>query len=76
MEPITHLLTGACMGRAGLNRTTCYATLMLTLAAEFPDIDILWSLKGPVAGLAHHRGFTHSFIGAPIDSARRANGAA
>jgi inner membrane protein len=69
MEPITHLLTGACMGRAGLNRTTSYATLMLTLAAEFPDIDVLWSLKGPVATLAHHRGLTHSFIGAPIDSA-------
>jgi inner membrane protein len=69
MEPITHLLTGACMGRAGLNRSTAYAMLMLTLGAEFPDIDVLWSLKGPVAGLAHHRGFTHSLIGAPVDSA-------
>jgi inner membrane protein len=57
------------MGRAGLNRTSGYATLMLTLAAEFPDIDVCWGLKGPVAALAHHRGFTHSFIGAPIDSA-------
>jgi|SRR4051812_20746557 len=69
MEPITHLLTGACLGRAGLNRRTGYATLMLTLGAEFPDIDVLWGLKGPVAALAHHRGFTHSLIGAPIDSA-------
>lgn len=68
MEPITHFLTGACIGRAGLNRTTAYATLMTTLAAEFPDIDIFWSLRGPVEGFAHHRGFTHSFVGAPIDS--------
>src|SRR5207237_4698196 len=68
MEPVTHLLTGACIGRAGLNRRTGYATLMVTLTAEFPDIDIAWALKGPVAAAAHHRGFTHSFIGAPVDS--------
>lgn len=68
MEPVTHFLTGACIGRAGLNRNTAYATLMLTLAAEFPDVDILWSIKGPVESMAAHRGFTHSFIGAPVDS--------
>lgn len=69
MEPVTHFLTGACMGRAGLNRTTAYATLMLTLTAEFPDIDVLWDFKGPVQALAHHRGVTHSLIGAPMDAA-------
>lgn len=42
---------------------------MMTLAAEFPDVDILWGFKGPVEELAHHRGLTHSFIGAPLDSA-------
>ena len=68
MEPVTHFLTGACIGRAGLNRTTGYATLMVTLAAEFPDIDILWNIRGPVEGFAHHRGFTHSFLGAPVES--------
>lgn len=68
MEPVTHFLTGACMGRAGLNRSTAYATLMVTLAAEFPDVDVLWSIKGPVEAFAAHRGFTHSLIGAPVDS--------
>ena len=68
MEPLTHFLTGACLGRAGFNRTTAYATLMATLTAEFPDVDILWNLKGPVEALAHHRGFTHSFVGAPLDA--------
>ena len=32
MEPITHFLTGACIGRAGLNRKTAYATLAAVLA--------------------------------------------
>jgi inner membrane protein len=66
MEPITHFLTGACIGRAGLNRKTAYATLAAVLAAEAADIDILWSFAGPVENLKHHRGITHSFLGAPI----------
>jgi inner membrane protein len=66
MEPVTHLLTGACIGRVGLNRRTAYATLASTLAAEAPDIDILWSLHGPVTGLAHHRGITHTLVATPV----------
>lgn len=69
MEPVTHFLTGACMGRAGLNRKTALATLTLTLAAEAPDLDVLSRLHGPAFGLAHHRGFTHSFLGVPLDAA-------
>jgi inner membrane protein len=68
MEPVTHFLAGACIGRAGLNRTTAYATLMLTLTSEFPDVDVLWSFKGPVEAFAAHRGFTHSLVGAPVDA--------
>jgi inner membrane protein len=66
MDPITHFLTGACIGRAGLNRKTAYATLVAILAAEAPDLDVLWSFAGPVEGLKHHRGITHTFIGAPV----------
>ena len=51
MEPVTHFLTGACIGRAGLNRKTAYATLVAVLAAEAADLDVLWSLDGPVEGL-------------------------
>jgi inner membrane protein len=68
LEPITHFLTGACMSRAGLNRKTALATATLTLAAEAPDLDILGRLRGPAFGFAHHRGFTHSFLGVPIDA--------
>ncbi|MGH9496136.1 MAG: metal-dependent hydrolase [Candidatus Sulfotelmatobacter sp.] len=68
MEPLTHFLTGACMGRAGLNRKTALATLTLTLAAEAPDLDILSEIRGRAFGFAHHRGFTHSFLGVPLDA--------
>src|SRR5438477_11804719 len=63
LEPLTHFLTGACLARAGLNRKTALATATMTLAAEAPDIDVLGSFKDPVFGFAHHRGFTHSFLG-------------
>ncbi len=38
----------------------------MTLAAEAPDIDIVWGLGGPVTGFAHHRGITHTLLGAPV----------
>ncbi len=69
MEPLTHFFTGACIGRAGLNRKTAYATLAATLAAEAADLDVFWSLRGPVEGLKHHRGITHTFIGVPVVAA-------
>jgi inner membrane protein len=66
MEPVTHFLTGACIGRAGLNRKTAYATLAAVLAAEAADLDVLWGLRGPVEELKHHRGITHTFIAVPV----------
>jgi inner membrane protein len=69
LEPVTHFLTGACLGRAGLNRKTALATAVLTLAAEAPDLDVFSRFRGPAFGFAHHRGFTHSFVGVPLDAA-------
>ena len=69
MEPITHFLTGAVISRTGLNRKTALATATLVLAAEAPDIDLLGYLNGPVFGFAHHRGITHTFVGAPLVAA-------
>jgi inner membrane protein len=66
VEPVTHFLTGAAISRAGLNRKTALATLALVLAAEAPDIDVLAYFGGPVFGFAHHRGITHTFVGAPF----------
>ncbi|MGB0045548.1 MAG: metal-dependent hydrolase [Terriglobales bacterium] len=69
MEPVTHFLFGAAMGRAGLNRKTALATATLTLAAEAPDLDVLSRFGGSAFGLNHHRGFTHSFLGVPLVAA-------
>jgi inner membrane protein len=69
LEPITHLLTGACLGRAGFNRKTALATATMTLAAEAPDVDVIGRVGGSVFGFAHHRGFTHSFLGVPLVAA-------
>lgn len=66
LEPVTHLLTGACLSRAGFNRTTALATVTMTIAAEIPDIDVLYYFRGSVEGFAHHRGFTHTLLGAPV----------
>ncbi len=66
MEPVTHFLTGACIGRAGLNRKTAYATLAGLLAAEAADLDIFWGFAGPVEELKHHRGITHTFWAVPV----------
>ena len=69
MEPVTHLMTGAVLARAGFNRKTAYATLAMTLAAEAPDLDVLWRIRGPIAAFEHHRGWTHTFLGLPIEAA-------
>jgi inner membrane protein len=52
-----------------LNRKTSLATLTLVLASETPDLDIVTALGGSVAYLQHHRGITHSLLGAPFVAA-------
>ncbi len=69
MEPVTHILTGAVLARAGFNRRAAYATAAMAIAAEMPDLDTLSSLFGPVTGFAHHRGITHTFVGVPVEAA-------
>ena len=69
MEPVTHFLTGACLARSGFNRKTAYATLAMTLGAEAPDLDTLWAIRGPVASFQHHRGWTHTLLGIPLEAA-------
>jgi inner membrane protein len=69
LDPLTHLLTGACLSRAGFNRKTALATTTMVLAAEFPDLDIVAYVRGPVVGFDHHRGFTHTLLGTLFDAA-------
>ncbi|MFC6646698.1 metal-dependent hydrolase [Granulicella cerasi] len=69
MEPVTHVLTGTLLARSGFNRRAAYATAAMAIAAEFPDIDTLWSLRGPVESFTHHRGITHTLLGLPFEAA-------
>ena len=69
MEPVTHVLMGAVLGRAGFNRKAAYATAAMAVAAELPDIDVVWSAGGPVVGFEHHRGITHTFLAVPVEAA-------
>src|SRR5581483_9834714 len=57
------------MARSGFNRKSALVTVTMVLAAEAADIDVLWGLKGSIAGLEHHRGITHSFVGVPFIAA-------
>jgi inner membrane protein len=63
------MLTGACISRAGFNRTTAYATAVWVIASDAPDLDILYYFSGgSVEYFAHHRGWTHTFMAAPVNA--------
>ena len=66
MDNISHSLTGLALSRAGLNRFTPHAALLLLLSANMPDIDIFALAKGPLAYLEVHRGPTHCLLAIPI----------
>ncbi len=57
------------MARAGLNRKSALATTTLVLAAEAPDLDSFTSFGGRVFGFEHHRGISHTLVGAPLVAA-------
>jgi inner membrane protein len=55
------------LSRVGLDRLSTRAPVLLILAANAPDIDIVSALfpDGSVSYLEHHRGATHSLLMAP-----------
>ena len=70
MEPVTHMLTGACLSRAmGFPKRARYATLACVIAAELPDADYVYRLGGPLTYFEHHRGWTHAFWSLPLQAA-------
>ncbi len=48
MDNLTHTLTGLALSRAGLNRWYTRPALVLMLAANIPDIDIVTIAGGPL----------------------------
>lgn len=66
MDNLTHTLTGLALSRAGFNRVVPQATLILLLAANAPDIDVVTALGGSLTYLKWHRDVTHSLAGVPL----------
>lgn len=66
MENLAHTLLGLALAKAGLERATPLATTTLIISSNLPDIDVLVRLRGTLAYLEHHRGFTHSLIGLAV----------
>ena len=73
MDTITHALSGALIARAVAPSqtrpgapTTRELVMAGTVAAVFPDTDILTTLVSPLTYLTLHRGVTHSFLLLPL----------
>ncbi|HEV2299255.1 MAG TPA: metal-dependent hydrolase [Candidatus Acidoferrales bacterium] len=66
MDPITHGITGALIGKGFFSRRHArVAIFAATLGAIFPDVDIFMGAfsNDPLRLARYHRGFTHSFLG-------------
>ena len=69
MDPITHGITGALLGKGIFSeREGRMATFAATLGAIFPDVDIVAEAisRDPLAIVKYHRGITHSFVALPF----------
>lgn len=65
MDPFTHTLVGLTAAKAGLERLSPLATTVCMLAANSPDSDVVVGfISDRWAYLHHHRGITHSIVGA------------
>lgn len=71
MDPVTHILSGAVAGLATATERPAALSrreraLACSLAAIFPDIDILARLSDTLTYLNFHRGITHSLVMLPL----------
>src|SRR5271166_4571946 len=66
MDNLTHTLTGLALSRAGLNRWYARPDLVLMLAANIPDIDIVTIGGGTFNYFQYHRGITHAVAMVPV----------
>jgi membrane-bound metal-dependent hydrolase YbcI (DUF457 family) len=72
MDPITHGITGALIGKGFFSKHhTRVAIFAAMLGAVFPDVDLIADAfsRDPLALARFHRGFTHSFLGLPVMAA-------
>jgi membrane-bound metal-dependent hydrolase YbcI (DUF457 family) len=72
MDPITHGITGALLGKAYFSKREARVSIFAaTLGAVFPDVDVFVEAmsRDPLAIVKYHRGITHSFFGLPFFAA-------
>lgn len=62
MDNLTHTLTGAAIGAAGLSKRTRLAVPALLLGANAPDIDAIAYFIDPTLALDVRRGITHGVL--------------
>jgi membrane-bound metal-dependent hydrolase YbcI (DUF457 family) len=69
MDPVTHGITGALLGKGYFSgRYGKVATFAAVLGAVFPDVDVTADLVSPdpLAIIKYHRAITHSFVALPF----------
>ena len=72
MDPITHGIAGALIGKGFFSRRHArVAIFAATLGAVFPDVDMIavYNSKDLFSLMRYHRAFTHSFFGLPLFAA-------
>src|SRR5688572_24437366 len=66
MDNLTHTAVGLFLSRAGLKTWTPRATPIVMLAANVPDLDIVYLAGGSLNYLHYHRHFTHALVALPL----------
>jgi len=69
MDPITHGITGALLGKGYFSeRHGRVATFAVTLGSVFPDVDVVaeFASGDPMSIIKYHRSITHSFVALPF----------
>jgi membrane-bound metal-dependent hydrolase YbcI (DUF457 family) len=69
MDPITHGLTGALLGKGYFSeRHGRMAVFAATLGSVFPDVDVFAEVasRDPLSIIKYHRSITHSFVALPF----------
>ena len=66
MDNLTHSLTGLMLSRAGLGRGVPRGTLLLVLAANAPDVDVISAVGGAGTYFHYHRWYTHALPAIPL----------
>lgn len=66
MDNVTHSLVGLMIARMGLPRCPPRTPIMMIVAANLPDLDVISGLGGRLTYLQIHRGYTHTLAAAPL----------